>query len=595
MQGGLREKHLLAIFRWIGVSLANWLRSTLILGSRRPSVAAVIILLVLGLIDAWAGRRSYVAGDSISYLDMASGIARGQFDYAVNGPFSPLYPTILSVFLVPFQSDSMTEFTVVRIANFLIFASVILIFQMFLSRFLDQYYRRFALPSESSPAMSRSQFTIVSHVILAWGCFSLTMVSRVNPDMCVIGVTFAAATILLSFKEGQVPRARCVMFGATLGIGYLFKAVFFPLSLIFLIAAAFEPQVWAVRKRLLLSLATFLLVASPLIAVLSMKYGHLTYGDSGKLSYWTEVLQQNRDSPSYVHWQGVPPESGSPEHPTRKILENPDVYEFASPIVSTYPPWFGTTYWNAGAVIRFDARKQALALANNLKKLAKLLWLIVPVLVLLIAYNCRVLVSSINHFRSLWLVGIANVGIYLLVVIDGRYLSGCLPLLALLSLAAVRVPNNARHVGTGLVAIFMVCVALQCGPRLAKASAVLVRTHGDVRDERWLVSEEFKKLGIPAGTPVAAIDYQQGYEHWPAALISDWARLARVRIVSEVAQTNDQRTQFWQTSPDRRAVTLQVLRGTGARIVVASGVPEGANTTGWTQIQNSRYYYLFLH
>jgi hypothetical protein len=561
---------------------------------RRPSVAVVTILLVLGFIDAWAGRRSYVAGDSISYLDMASGIARGDFDYAVNGHFSPLYPTILSVFFRPFQSDSVIEFSVVRVANFLIFAFAILVFRTFLSRFLDQYYRQFGPTSESSPAMSRSQFTIVSYVILAWSCFSLTMVSRVNPDMCVIGTTFAAAAILLSFKNDQVSRARFLMFGAVLGVGYLFKAIFFPLALIFLVAAALEPRAWAVKTRLLLSVATFLLVASPLIVALSMKYGHLTYGESGKLSYWTEVLQQNRDNPSYVHWQGVPPESGTPEHPTRKILENPDVYEFASPIVSTYPPWFGTSYWNAGAAIRFDARKQALAIASNLKKLAKLLWMVVPVLVLLIAYGCRVLVSSPNYFRSLWLVGIANVGIYLLVVIDGRYLAGCLPLLALLSLAAVRVPNSARHVGTGLVAIFIVCVALQCGPRLARATAVLVRTHADVRDERWLVSEEFKKLGVPAGTPVAAIDYQQGYEHWPPALISDWARLARVRIVSEVTQSNDEQTQFWQTSPDRQASALQALRGSGARIVVASGVPDGANTTGWTQIQNSRYYYRLL-
>ena len=211
-----------------GVYLVNiGLRPTVTLIGRRPSVAVVAILLVLGFIDAWAGRRSYVAGDSISYLDMASGIARGDFDYAVNGHFSPLYPTILSVFLRPFQSDSVIEFAVVRMANFLIFAFAILVFQTFLSRFLDQYYRQFGPTAESSPAMSRSQFTIVSYVILAWSCFSLTMVSRVNPDMCVIGTTFAAAAILLSFRDGQVSRARFVMFGAVLGLGYLFKAIFF--------------------------------------------------------------------------------------------------------------------------------------------------------------------------------------------------------------------------------------------------------------------------------------------------------------------------------------------------------------------------------
>ncbi|SHG98634.1 hypothetical protein [Bradyrhizobium erythrophlei] len=549
------------------------------------------ILLVLGFIDAWAGRRSYVAGDTVSYMDMASGIAGGDPSYAVNGHFSPLYPIILSVFIRPFQSDSFLEFSVVRAINYLIFVVAILLFQAFLSRFLDQYYRQFGSTPDSSPPMSRFQFTIVSYIIFGWSFFGLTMVSRVNPDMCVIGTTFAAAAILLSFKDGRVSRLQFILFGAVLGIGYLFKTIFFPLSFIFLIAAALEPRVWAVKGRLLLSVATFLLIASPLIAALSMKYDHLTYGESGKLSYWTEVLQEN---PGYVHWQGDPPKSGAPEHPTRKIFQDPDVYEFASPIVSTYPPWFGTTYWNAGAAVRFDLRKQAEAVARNLGKLAKLLWMVVPLVVLLFAYKGRVLGSTFRYFRSLWLVGIANVGIYLVVVIDGRYLAGCLPLLAILSLAAVRVRNSARNVGTALVAIFTVCVALQCGPRLARATAVLVRTHGDIRDERWLVAEEFQKLGVQAGTPVAAIDYQRGYQYWPPALISDWARLARVHVVSEVAQTSDERKQFWQSSPDRQALVLRALRGTGARIVVASGVPAGVSTTGWTQIQNSGYYYQIL-
>jgi hypothetical protein len=563
----------------------------MILINRRPPVAVVATLLILGGIDAWAGRQSYVAGDTISYMDMASGIASGDLDYAINGHFSPLYPAILAIFIRPFQSDALLEFSAVRVINFLIFATTMVLFQIFLFRFLGQYDRRFGPTPDSSPLMSRYQFTLVSYVILAWSCFGLTMVSRVNPDMCVVGTTFAAAALLLSFKDGQLSCARFVLFGTVLGIGYLFKAIFFPLSFVFLAAAALEPRVWAVRRRLLLSLTAFVLIASPLIAALSVKYGHLTYSDSGKLSYWTEVLRQN---PTYVHWQGSPSESGTPEHPTRQILQNPDVYEFASPIASTYPPWFGATYWNAGAAVRFDASKQASAIVRNLEKLAKILWMVVPVLILLIAYRGRVFGASVRYFKSLWLIGIANVGIYLLVVIDGRYLAGCLPILAILSLAAVRLPNSARAGGTALVALLVVCVALQCGPRLARAATILVRTHGDIRDERWLVAEEFKRLGVEAGTPVAAIDYQQSYQYWPAALISDWARLARVRVVSEVAPQPGDKAQFWQVPPDRQAAALDALQRTGARIVVASGVPAGANTTGWTQIGNSRYYYRFL-
>jgi hypothetical protein len=574
--------------------MKNLTQSIMTLSSKRLPAAVLTIIIILGLVDAWSGRRSYVAGDTISYMDMASGLAGGDPSYAVNGHFSPLYPIVLSLFIWPFQSDSFVEFCAVRAVNFLIFVGVIFIFRAFLARFFDQYYRHFGSTTNLEHSLSRSHFTAIAFIILAWGCFGLTMVSRINPDMCVVGTTFAAAAIVLSFKQGHVSPIRFLAFGAVLGIGYLFKAIFFPMSFVFIAAAALEPRVWAVKMRLTLTLAMFFLVASPLIAALSVKYGHLTYGESGKLSYWTEVLQENRGTPSYVHWQGDPPESGVPEHPTRKIFQDPDIYEFASPIVSTYPPWFGTTYWNAGAKVRFDVRKQALAIANNLKNLAKILWMLLPLTILLIVYRCRASWSSIRYFQSLWLICVANVGIYLLVVIDGRYLAGCLPILAIISLAAVRIPNSARSVGPALIALLAICVTVQCGPRLARAATVLVSTHGVVRDDRWLVAEEFERMNIQAGTPVAAIDYQQGFQYWPAALIGDWARLARVRIVSEIVQTSGDRTQFWQASPDRQALALQALGATGARFVVASGVPDGATTAGWTRIQNSRYYYRSL-
>jgi hypothetical protein len=58
-------------------SSADRLGSAISSISERPPVVGLTILLVLGLVDAWAGRQSYVAGDTISYMDMASGIARG--------------------------------------------------------------------------------------------------------------------------------------------------------------------------------------------------------------------------------------------------------------------------------------------------------------------------------------------------------------------------------------------------------------------------------------------------------------------------------------------------------------------------------------
>ncbi len=557
--------------------------------SKHPLALVLAVLIILGLIDAWAGRQSYVAGDTVSYVDMTREIAGGDIHHAVNGQWSPLYPAVLAVFIRPFQSDSLLEFSMIRGANFLIFVTTLALFHLFLTRFLHLCYERFGATTESSPLFSRSQFSIVAYALLAWGCFGLTIVSRVNPDLCVAAMTFAAATMLLSFKAGHVSRARFVLFGAVLGIGYLFKAIFFPLAFLFLVAAALESRVWAVKWRLSLSLSMFLLIASPLIATLSMKYGHLTYGETGKNAYRTDVLFM-----PLVHWQGGPSGAGVPEHPTRKILENPDVYEFASPIAATYAPWNDPTYWNAGAVLRLDIWKYGRAILRNLKRIAVILWFAIPVVVVVvIARRYSHIDISVRYFRSLWLVGIGNLAIYTGLLVEARYLAGCLPLLAILSLAAIRVrtANSARTMAAALVGLLLLGIAVEIGPRLAKATAVLLATRGDVRDDAWLVADEFKRLGVKSGTPVAAIDVQDQW-HWSPARIGDWALLARVSIVSEVFQLDpNDGMQFWQVSPERQAKALDALRGTGSRIVVASGVPASANTTGWVRIQSSNYYY----
>ena len=122
------------------------------LPNKNPLALIILaILITLGLIDAWAGRQSYVAGDTVSYMDMARNVAGGNLQHAVNGHWSPLYPTILAIFIWPFQSNSLLEFSMVRGVNFLIFVTTIALFQMFLSRLLDHYYGRVGTTPESLP------------------------------------------------------------------------------------------------------------------------------------------------------------------------------------------------------------------------------------------------------------------------------------------------------------------------------------------------------------------------------------------------------------------------------------------------------------
>src|SRR5262245_1876225 len=118
-----------------------------------------------------------MAGDSISYLDIARKIAAGDLGAAVNGHWSPLYPAILATFIDPFQSTTFLEFSIVRGVNFLIFLVAIVTFHAFLTRLLNLCYGELNAESRAGYLLSRSQFFLIGYAVLAWSCLGLTMVA----------------------------------------------------------------------------------------------------------------------------------------------------------------------------------------------------------------------------------------------------------------------------------------------------------------------------------------------------------------------------------------------------------------------------------
>ena len=565
--------------------------------AKKSTTAIIALLLLLGAIDAWAGRRSYVAGDTVSYMDIASGLAGGDIRYAVNGHFSSLFAWIIGGLLWLLPSDGQKDFAIARGVSFAVFVAALFIFRDFLNRFLDRLYDRSEPAAGEFAPIPRRAFSVIGYSLFAWGCFSLTMVARISPDLAILGMLFAASSCLLAFETGAVSRARFVRFGAVLGVGYLLKAIFFPVSLMFIAAAAFVKPVWAVRRRLLLTAVTFAVIAAPLATAISLKYHHLTFGDSGRLTYWQFVLENYQTQ----HWQGEPPGSGTPVHPTRQIMHDPDVFEFATPIVATYAPWYEPTWWNEGIDVHFDLKRQLRAIRVNLGAVAHMMFedrfslMALPILAMLLLRfrSCRVSVVAIRRMAPLWLVALGAFGIYVPILIETRYVAGSLPYLGILALSAVEFRDRAaaRNFATIAAVLCVLGIALQCGPRLTRAATLIVETGGDVRDDRWLVAEEFNRIGVSPGTPVAAIDQASKPGEWAPAVVMDWARLARVRVVSEIPHADDPTRQFWYDSPERRTEALQALRDTGALYVVASGVPAGADTTGWTQLADSRFFY----
>jgi len=105
-------------------------------------------------------------------------------------------------------------------------------------------------------------------------------------------------------------------------------------------------------SRVFAALAVFLLLSTPYIVALSHANDRVMFNDAGRLNYAWEINRVKK----WAHWQGEEGVHGTPVHPTRKIHEDPPMYEFGTPFEVTYPPWYNPTYWYDGVRRRFELK-----------------------------------------------------------------------------------------------------------------------------------------------------------------------------------------------------------------------------------------------
>jgi len=124
-----------------------------------------------------------------------------------------------------------------------------------------------------------------------------------------------------------------------------------------------------------MTFAIFAAIVGLYIWALSEAKGRFTWGDSA----WLNVAIHVNGVP-YVNWQGGPESSGQPIHPTRQLSMRPPIFEFATPIPGTYPPWYDPAYWNEGVRITRSPRDWAAAVKHQIRLYAILLILQLPLL-----------------------------------------------------------------------------------------------------------------------------------------------------------------------------------------------------------------------
>jgi len=575
---------------------------------RRLRVTFWLIAIVLGAIQAWTNRHN-VYSDGISYLEIGDAYFRGDWNTAINAYWSPLYSWLLGLgMLVVNPSPYWEAAAVFRLVNFAIYVLALACFDFFLRGLIRfQRTRALTLLGDERVTLAEWAWLVLGYTLFIWSSILLIGIWRLTPDMCVAAFMYLASGILLRIHMGAVSWPTFILLGAVLGFAYLAKAAMFPLAFVFLFVSLFT--VGNLRRavpRVLIALVVFLLVCGPFILAISKAKGRLTLGDAGKLNYAWEV----QGAPRWTHWQGEDPFNGTPEHPTRKVLDAPAIYEFGTPVGGSYPPWFDPSYWYEGITPPFDFTRQMKNFVFKSIYTGSVVFgapgaLYGFFLLLTAVVKRRVSKEDVLACWFLLVPALAALCMYSLVFVETRYIAPFVTVLLLGIMAGIHLPRSITS-GSLLMILPVVAVTMcfdAMGRKTLEDSYVAIRElinrEEAFPNEAWQVAEGLKRMGVQQGDKVA----------WIGDLFNTyWARLARVKIVAEIPGrytrlgnfsspfwiNDSEQKRFWQGDAAVKSRVIQAFADTGARIIVAHDVSEEASTDGWRRIGKTDYYVYFL-
>jgi hypothetical protein len=78
-------------------------------------------------------------------------------------------------------------------------------------------------------------------------------------------------------------------------------------------------------------------------------------------------------------------------------------------------------------------------------------------------------------------------------------------------------------------------------------------------------------------------------------MFHSWPRLARVRVAAEIStRTGSDVEKFWAGDAALKAQVIETFARTGARVIVAEGIPQWVSTAdGWQRV-GATHYYLYV-
>jgi len=553
---------------------------------------AGMLVAALGTWEDWFGRIDY-AGDAVSYLDIAKAIRHGEWTLALSPYWSIGYPMILAATRWMFPPDPQGEWLGIHVVNMVIFlatyAAFLYLLQVAMAYLAEVNGCEFAGPGHRFVFIMGTSVFLLLQLLVG-------NVSRINPDLLVSGVFFMLTALSLQFC--MRPQAKtAVLLGVLAGFGYVLKAASLPESaavflmiLIHSLTRLPADRLPAI-SRLAWALPFMALVALPYVGAISVALGTFTLGESGSLNYAWSV----NGLPHWHNWQGGAPQLGAPIHPTHLVWRTPPVFTYAEPFPVTYPPWYNSFYWYEGYRHFFGLKNQISALTSNLavlrefflrgpRSLAAISFLAMGLFLL---KDRRIWWKRMLALWPLYLPSICAISLYLLVVIELRYVVGFLIIILVALFLPLFVPTQlvGKKVGFALAALVAVVSAAVLAENNKEAIGRAIHCQAYTSAEQWRVGLFLVQSNVHPGEKVALVR-----NNGPVG----WAYIADVHIVAEIGDNTldhddgEKDFQLFTSSSEVQQTVFGLFRQAGAAWVVAYDVDGRLAGSGWKSVPGTR-------
>jgi hypothetical protein len=547
-----------------------------------------IVCVGLALIEAWS-QRQFINEDGISYLDMSDVLIKHNWHLLVNPIWSPLYPFLIGVATWLMRPSAQWEAPVVHALNFVIFLGALASFEFLMRQALRvlRPENRGSDPASGAP-LPMWVWQLLGYGFFAWSTIGMIEAPKmITPDLCVAAFVYLDCGLLLRLRASNNKSWICVLLGITLGLGYLAKAVLFPMAFVFMFILLFMYGDW--KKAILplaMAFAVFAAISAPLLVSMSKRVGRLSYSEAGNMNY---VWHVNGFDPYLASVSGPPPNL---KHPMTILHRDPEVYSFREPTLYTYPPRQDMEYWSAGISSAVSLPDQLRSIRTNLKVLLfdrhiAAMWLFIGagIILILIGPNARERVKTTLRSWPLFLPGVVAPGLYLLVTLEPRYVAPFLILLLLGLFPGALVENSEVAAKRAVISAMVITTALMAFTAGLVAYHLAGFPRGQDGEQYVQVGQSLNRAGIQPGDDVAIIgDSSDGCR---------WARMARVRIVAQILR-EDAHDFLQVSSPSVKAEVYNAFARGGAKAVVAEEAPPSGGFEDWQRLGDTQYYVHFL-